>query len=294
MTSLHPLLLMPDRLEANRLAALIGAAVYAAPAYVDTTRGALDLLAQRTVGVLILDAQLRGETGVQALTRLRTRYPALPVIMVSDARAENTAIDAFHLGVLDYIPKKRGYGDLVVRLVTQLATNAPLTAQTRLLDVPDTIPAALLDPTYQNRLRLIGRHCDALGLYDLAIVETARGVIVRALTATRHAVETLEFDDRHFAHLVSEAIDIRGHHQPLRPPALLPTGYEDILRALGWTLDQRHAERVTIVELERCLIVCGQQPMEGAENTAYGRFEWVIEAEEIRVLSDTAYQQRRG
>jgi len=186
MNSLRPLLLMPDRAEANRLAALIAAAVYAAPAYADTTPGALDLLAQRPVGALILDAQLRGETGVQALTRLRTRDPALPVIMVSDARAEDTAIDAFHRSVLDYIPKKRGYGDLVVRLVTQRATNAPLTPQTRLLDVPATIPAALLDPTYQNRRRLIGRHCDALGLCDLAILETAAGVIVRAPGHVEH------------------------------------------------------------------------------------------------------------
>ena len=60
-----------------------------------------------------LDAQLRGGTGIQALMRVRERYPALPVIMVSAARSEDAAIDAFHLGVTDYIPKKRGYGVFV-------------------------------------------------------------------------------------------------------------------------------------------------------------------------------------
>src|SRR5205085_7601763 len=103
MTPLHSLLVMRHREEANQLAALIAAAVRVTPAYADTVQGALDVLAQRPCGVLILDAQLRGGTGIQALTRLRTRYPDLPVIMVSDARSEDAAIDAFHLGVSDYI-----------------------------------------------------------------------------------------------------------------------------------------------------------------------------------------------
>src|SRR5437763_16315920 len=183
MTLVHPLLVMRHRKEADRLAAMIAAAgsVHAAPAYTDTMQGALDLLAQRRFGVLILDDQLRGGTGIQALARVRQRYPALPVIMVSAAQSEDAAIDAFHLGVTDYIPRKRGYGDLVVGLVTQLATGAPLTPQMHLLDIAPDIPKALLGPTYQNRLRLIGRQCDELGLRELAIVEAAHGIVVRAI-----------------------------------------------------------------------------------------------------------------
>src|SRR5947209_18937475 len=183
MTLVHPLLVMRHRKEADQLAAMIAAAgsVHAAPAYTDTMQGALDLLAQRRFGVLILDDRLRGGTGIQALARVRERYPALPVVMVSAARSEDAAIDAFHLGVADYIPKKRGYGDHVVRLVTQLAASAPLTPQTRLLDIPHDIPEALLSPTYQNRLRVIGRQCDALGLCELAILEAVGGFVVRGI-----------------------------------------------------------------------------------------------------------------
>src|ERR671930_1192116 len=142
MTPVHPLLVMRHRKEADQLAAMIAAevSVYAAPAYTDTVQGALDLLAQRRFGVLILDDQLRGGTGIQALTRVRERYPALPVIMVPAARSEDAAIQAFHLGVADYIPKKRGYGELVVRLATQLAAGESLTPPTRQVDVPDHVP----------------------------------------------------------------------------------------------------------------------------------------------------------
>jgi CheY-like chemotaxis protein len=206
MTPLHPLLVMRHRKEAEQLAAMIAAVVSATPAYADTLHGALDLLAQRRFGVLILDDHLREGTGIQALARVRERYPALPVIMVSAARSEDAAIDAFHLGVADYIPKKRGYGDLVVRLVTQLAAGASPTPQTRLLDVPSHIPTALLVPTYQNRLRVIGRQCDALGLCELAILEAVGGFVVRGIRMRDGRAEVLEFADAHFAHLVSEVI----------------------------------------------------------------------------------------
>jgi hypothetical protein len=226
---------------------------------------------------------------MEALARVRERYPALPVIMVSAARSEDAAIDAFHLGVTDYLPKKRGYGDLVVRLVTQLAAGAPLTPQTRLLDVPHHVPDALLAPTYQNRLRVIGRQCDALGLRELAILEAAEGFVVRAIAPRDRRAEMLEFADAHFAHLVSEALTMRGRH--VSPPH--PAWYEDALRAVGHQLDRHAVDRVTIVELEQYLLVSGHQPAEGHRANAYGRFEWVLTAEELMALLDKAYDRRR-
>jgi DNA-binding NarL/FixJ family response regulator len=290
MTPLHLLLVMRSREEANRLAALVAAAVDVTPAYADTVQGALDLLAQRRSGVLILEDQLRGGTGIQALTRVRERYPALPAIMVSAARSEDTAIDAFHLGVTDYIPKKRGYADLVVRLVTQHqhATVEPPTPQTRLLDAPQHIPEELLVPTYQNRLRVIGHQCDALGLRELAILEAAAGFVVRAIAPQDRRAEMLEFADANFAHLVSETITVRDEGAPTPPHAW----YEDTLRAVGQELDLRAVDRVTIGELEQCMLVSGHQPAEGQGANEYGRFEWVLAEEELTALLDKSYDQR--
>jgi CheY-like chemotaxis protein len=288
MTSLHPLLVMRHRKEAEQLAAMIVAAVDATPAYADTMHGALDLLAQRRFGVLILDDQLRGGTGIQALARVRERYPALPVIMVSAARSEDAAIDAFHLGVADYIPKKRGYGDLVVQLVAQLAASAALTPQTLLLDVPHDIPEALLVPTYQNRLRLIGRQCDALGLCELAILEAVGGFVVRGISMRDGRAEVLEFADAHFAHLVSEVITMRDQRVDTPHHAW----YEDTLRAVGHELDRSAVDRVTIVELKQSLLVSGHQTTKGHRANENGRFEWVLAAGELMALLDKAYDRR--
>jgi DNA-binding NarL/FixJ family response regulator len=281
---------MRHRKEAEQLAAMIAAAVsvHTAPSYADTMQGALDLLAQRRFGVLILDDQLRGGTGIHALARVRERYPALPVIMVSAARSEDAAIDAFHLGVTDYIPKKRGYGDLVVGLVTQLAAGVPLTPQTRLLDIPYEIPEALLVPTYQNRLRVIGRQCDALDLRELAILEAVGGFVVRAIRPRDGRAEMLEFADVHFAHLVSEAITMRDQ----RVPTAHHAWYEDTLRAIGHELDRRAVDRVGIVELKQGLLVSGHQPTKGHRENENGRFEWVLAAEELMALLDEAYNRR--
>jgi CheY-like chemotaxis protein len=288
MTPLHPLLVMRHRKEAEPLAAMIAAAVNATPAYADTMHGALDLLAQRRFGILILDDQLRGGTGIQALARVRERYPALPVIMVSAARSEDAAIDAFHLGVADYIPKKRGYGDLVVRLVTQLAAGASPMPQTRLLDVPPHIPEGLLVPTYQNRLRVIGRQCDALALCELAILEAVGGFVVRGIRRRDGRAEVLEFADAHFAHLVSEVITMRD--QRVDPPH--HAWYEDTLRAIGHELDRSAVDCVTIVELKQSLLVSGHQPTEGRRENENGRFEWVLAAGELMALLDGAYERR--
>ena len=291
MASLPPLLLMRDRHEAGRLAALLDASLYAATAHADTVQGALTLLAQRPFGVIILDDRLRQDSGIQALARLRERYPALPVIMVSAAQSERLAIDAFHLGVTDYIPKHRGYGDLVVALVTQLAAQERLTPQTRLLDTPEDVPVDLLQPTYQNRLRLIGAECDVAGLRELAVLETVGGFVVRAVCLHEHRAEVLEFADAHFAHLVSEAIGARGLCT-LAPHPLLPTGYEDAWRAIGHALDERGARDVTLVELEQRLVVSGRQRTNGYHESGHDRFEWMLGPQDLRTLLDQSYYRR--
>jgi len=282
---------MRDRKEADRLAALLDGVAYAAPAYTDTVQGALDLLAGRPFGVVILDDQLRQGSGIQALARLRERYPAVPVIMVSAAQSEGTAIDAFHLDVADYIPKKPGYGDIVAALVAQLAAQEPLTPQTRLLDTPENVPAALLRPTYENRLRLIGDQCDAAGLRELVVLEAAGGFVVRAISLHDQRVDVLEFADTHFAQLVSDAIATRGTRSLAVHP-LLPTGYEDALRAIGHELDGHEAKQVTIVELEQHLMVCGRRRTDGYHESGHDRFEWMLGPEALRAWLDQGYYRR--
>jgi hypothetical protein len=52
-------------------------------------------------------------------------------------------------------------------------------------------------------------------------------------------------------------------------------------------------DRVTIVELKQRLLVSGHQPTEGHRANVYGRFEWVLAAEDLMALLDKAYDRRR-
>jgi hypothetical protein len=95
----------------------------------------------------------------------------------------------------------------------------------------------------------------------------------------------LKFADAHFAHLIREAVTTRIQRGPTPDHALLPTGYEDALRAIGHELDRRRGDRVTVIELEQCLLVRGHQPTGGCEHR---RVEWVLAAEELTALLDVA------
>jgi hypothetical protein len=76
----------------------------------------------------------------------------------------------------------------------------------------------------QNRLRVIGRRYDELGLRELAIMEAAHGIVAQAIVPHDRRVEVLEFADAHFAHLISEAVTTRRQRGPTPDHALLPTG----------------------------------------------------------------------
>jgi hypothetical protein len=53
----------------------------------------------------------------------------------------------------------------------------------------------LLRPTYQNRLRVIGRHLDNGGFHGASIFEIDGGFVVRATAADAKRPQALEFPD---------------------------------------------------------------------------------------------------
>ena len=109
---------------------------------------------------------------------------------------------------------------------------------------------------------------------------------LRAVAPQNGRAERRECADAHLAHLVGEATTMRDQ----RAPTAHQAWYEDTLRAVGHELDRRAVNRVTIVELEQCLLVCGHTPTEGG----CGRFEWALTAEDLMALLDEAYQRRSG
>ena len=152
----------------------------------------------------------------------------------------------------------------------------------------------LLRPTYQNRLRVIGHHLDRGQHRDVAILEIDGGFIARATSPKARRPQALEFPDTQFVELMQEALDYRGHGQKYNSHAsLLPTGYEDFFRALGFLLDNQSALGITVCELDAHLLVAGQQPSASiAGHKAMQNFERYLTRDDIQKLLDDAFKRR--
>jgi DNA-binding NarL/FixJ family response regulator len=69
-------------------------------------RSAFELIAaQPDLDLVLLDLNLPGMHGLAALEELRTRYPALPVVVLSSANDRASVMQALDLGAMGYIPK---------------------------------------------------------------------------------------------------------------------------------------------------------------------------------------------
>ena len=62
-------------------------------------------LANAAVDVLVLDLTLRGESGIEALPRLRARFPALRILVMSMHEGETYVDEALARGADGYLTK---------------------------------------------------------------------------------------------------------------------------------------------------------------------------------------------
>ena len=154
-------------------------------------------------------------------------------------------------------------------------------------------PRALLLSTYQDRLRVIGRQLDLSGLGAVNLLEVPGGFLVRAMRPQARSPEALEFPHDEFPALISRAIAARGEgERQQRPHPLLPTGYEDFLRALGYRLDLQRAEAITVTELGGFVAVGGLSTVETYQQTTIGPFQVLLRSEDIMALLDEAFRRR--
>jgi CheY-like chemotaxis protein len=289
------LLVHSDAKEAAVAARAIGGVLMAMPVHIQTGEAAILWLTQNHCDACVVDYQLSGIDGVETLIRIRQRLPNLPVVIVSGANSEHAAIAAWHAGAVDYVPKAPGVYPAVATIlqrVLQKREGLPAAA----LAVPlsdNTVPPDLVRPTYQNRLRAIGRQLDLYGYRSVNILEVGGGFIARAALPGSRSHQALEFPDEHMPHLISSTISARGegNHQRARS-TLLPTGYEDFLRAVGFRLDNWAAEVVTITELTSLVAVGGMALEDSREQGMLAPLEWVLGAEEIEAILDEAYRRR--
>lgn len=83
---------------------------------------ALDMLAREPFDLVLLDVMMPDMTGLEVLTRLRTRFSAgvLPVIMVTAKSQSEDVVDALNNGANDYITKPVDFPIALARVITQL------------------------------------------------------------------------------------------------------------------------------------------------------------------------------
>ena len=78
--------------------------------------GALQLLSERCVDLVLTDMMLPGMSGLDLVSRIQTIDPNLPVLVVTRINTVSQAVDAMRRGAFDYVLKPVNPQDLGVRL----------------------------------------------------------------------------------------------------------------------------------------------------------------------------------
>jgi DNA-binding NtrC family response regulator len=86
------------------------------PIAVGSAAEATQTLASTQVDVVLLDIVMPGVDGMQLLEELRSRYPSLPIIMLTATKTVKTAVQAMKLGAFHYITKPFDVDDLRAHL----------------------------------------------------------------------------------------------------------------------------------------------------------------------------------
>jgi DNA-binding NtrC family response regulator len=78
--------------------------------------GALELIGERAVDLVLTDMMLPGMDGLDLVSRIQRIDPNLPVLVVTRMNAVSLAVDAMRRGAFDYVLKPVNAADLGVRL----------------------------------------------------------------------------------------------------------------------------------------------------------------------------------
>lgn len=79
---------------------------------VDTGEAALAELTAQPYALLLLDLQLPGIQGLEVLRRVKAARLEVPVVVMTDTGSVDTAVEAMHLGAVDFLAKPVSAGRL--------------------------------------------------------------------------------------------------------------------------------------------------------------------------------------
>src|SRR5262245_940272 len=70
---------------------------------------ALDRLAKTSVSVVVTDMQMPEMDGLELVTEVRSRYPHIPVVLITGQGSEGLAAKALKRGAAGYVPKSHSH-----------------------------------------------------------------------------------------------------------------------------------------------------------------------------------------
>ncbi|MGD8290327.1 MAG: response regulator [Desulfobacterales bacterium] len=76
----------------------------------------LDILAAKSIDVIILDIKMPGMDGIQTLRKIKMEYPLVEVILLTGHGTTETAIEGMKLGAYDYLLKPADFEELTTIL----------------------------------------------------------------------------------------------------------------------------------------------------------------------------------
>src|SRR5688572_24921418 len=105
MTTLPPILVVDDEKNMRlSLETIMNEEGYQYRA-VDSAEEALKMLGQEEFFMVITDARLGGMSGYDFLSRVKTKHPNLPVLMITAYATPRLAVEAIKAGAIDYLAK---------------------------------------------------------------------------------------------------------------------------------------------------------------------------------------------
>ena len=106
MTAQQPVLLVDDEPQLLRSASVaLRASGIAQVLALEDSRAVLPLLADQSVGVLVLDLTMPHHSGQVLLEQVAADYPDIPVIVMTASNDLETAVHCMRVGAIDYLVK---------------------------------------------------------------------------------------------------------------------------------------------------------------------------------------------
>jgi two-component system OmpR family response regulator len=196
------------------------------PAHASSGRRALDLLERDAFDAVLLDVMMPEMDGLGVLSRIRARWPSLPVIMLTAKGDETDRVVGLELGADDYLAKPFSPRELLARLKAVLRRANPDLERQR-LSAGDVVLEVETRAVHVKGVpvELTGLEFDLL----LALLRRAGQVVPRQSLLSQAGRNDVTVNDRtvdvHISHLRKKLGD--------DPPRLIKT-----VRGVGYVLSK--------------------------------------------------------